>query len=95
MRLALWAEISTANLSQALTEFGVTSSPVIAKSPALEHDIFSTPLSASIFLNKPSAIGLRQVLPVHTNKTFITVVPLLSAKFKMQNAKCRVLKYCF
>ena len=60
---------------QALTELGVTSSPVIAKMPALEHSISVIPLSESIFLNIPSAIGLRQVLPVQTNNIFIFSLP--------------------
>ena len=78
MRRAVWSDISTPISRQASTAFSETGAPSTAESPALWHSTRSSMPRSTIILRKmPSAMGLRQVLPVQTNKIFIDVQTLL------------------
>ena len=46
--------------------------------PATPADSATQPFPASLWFSQPSAIGLRQVFPVHTTSTFFNRLPVVS-----------------
>ena len=78
IRRAVCSEISTPISRQASTAFSETGVPSTAESPALWQSTRSSmSLSCIILRNIPSAMGLRQVLPVQTNNIFIGSIPFV------------------